>query len=434
MPKLSKELTAKQVKKLSQIGGHHSVGGVKGLTLYVVPNKSGDGFHNCWVFRNQSRDGSCCTSLGQYPDVSLAQAKKMAKVMRAKFNLEKFVTLSGVTSVQSTKAVLKRDESISLGRLIDRFIENQKNGWKHGNRESVRVRSVLRAHLKPLLQKEVAQISSRDLASALTKCYLEKYPTFEKNLPRIQQLFVYAQANEFFDQSKVNPADKNILKVLLPKRVTKQGGNHQPYLAIEEIPRFFKELQKYDYFSAECLKFTILTCVRAGNSRLMTWDELNDDLTVWTIPKAKMKVTENGQHVIPLSTQASAILRKMRDFSAGDDFVFPGRSTGTPLADTSMTMLIRRMHEDDLKMGNNGWYDASSTDGAKRRIAVPHGIARASFHTWVTENSIADQETIDLVLHHGKEKIASSYNHAKKFEAKKQTLQKWADFCCSKCG
>ena len=50
------------------------------------------------------------------------------------------------------------------------------------------------------------------------------------------------------------------------------------------------------------------------------WEEIDLDAKTWTIPahKIKMKVA----HIVPLSTQALAILAKMRAISCNSPFVF----------------------------------------------------------------------------------------------------------------
>ena len=53
----------------------------------------------------------------------------------------------------------------------------------------------------------------------------------------------------------------------------------------------------------------------------MTWDELDADLSIWTIPAARAK---NGvAHIVPLSPQAQAILRAAPRLE-GKSLVFPG--------------------------------------------------------------------------------------------------------------
>jgi integrase len=63
----------------------------------------------------------------------------------------------------------------------------------------------------------------------------------------------------------------------------------------------------------------ILTGQRREEVAGMTWSELSDDLSIWTIPAERSK---NGvAHVVPLSPQAQKILK---DATPRADLVFPG--------------------------------------------------------------------------------------------------------------
>ena len=77
MPKKASALTPLQVKKFSQ-PGLYAVGGVPGLQLRVYDNS------RSWILRvmvgNRRRD----IGLGAYPDVSLAEARELAKDARRK--------------------------------------------------------------------------------------------------------------------------------------------------------------------------------------------------------------------------------------------------------------------------------------------------------------------------------------------------------------
>jgi integrase len=70
------------------------------------------------------------------------------------------------------------------------------------------------------------------------------------------------------------------------------------------------------------VRLLILTGQRREEVAGMTWDEVADDLSAWTISanRAKIGVT----HIVPLSPRAEAILRATPRCE-GADLVFPGR-------------------------------------------------------------------------------------------------------------
>lgn len=72
------------------------------------------------------------------------------------------------------------------------------------------------------------------------------------------------------------------------------------------------------------------------------WAEIDLDRALWTIPSLKMKRTvrekEQGEaHIVPLPTQAVALLRGIQPLTGHGRYVFPGeRSHDRPLSDNSV--------------------------------------------------------------------------------------------------
>ena len=53
-------------------------------------------------------------------------------------------------------------------------------------------------------------------------------------------------------------------------------------------------------------EFLVLTAARTGEVRFATWDEIDRDSRVWTIPATRMKA--GREHRVPLSQRATEIL------------------------------------------------------------------------------------------------------------------------------
>ena len=66
------------------------------------------------------------------------------------------------------------------------------------------------------------------------------------------------------------------------------------------------ELRRQDGVGARALEFAILIAARSGEVFGATWDEIDPDAKIWTIPGARMKAGQ--EHRIPLPTRAHAIL------------------------------------------------------------------------------------------------------------------------------
>jgi integrase len=70
-------------------------------------------------------------------------------------------------------------------------------------------------------------------------------------------------------------------------------------------PAFMSRLRETrSSLSAQALEFTILTAVRSGEVRGMTWGEVDLDAALWSIPAGRMKAGD--AHTVPLSADALA--------------------------------------------------------------------------------------------------------------------------------
>ena len=78
MPKIAKQLSDLQVRRITRVGWH-AVGGVAGLLLQVrKPSKEGAQAPRSWILRVKVGEERQPIGLGSYPQVSLAVAREQA--------------------------------------------------------------------------------------------------------------------------------------------------------------------------------------------------------------------------------------------------------------------------------------------------------------------------------------------------------------------
>jgi integrase len=212
------------------------------------------------------------------------------------------------------------------------------------------------------------------------------------------------------------PQYRNITEGLRARLQPRIGG-HFP--AITE-PRRFGDLLRaiYAYQGGPLVKVALrlapLLYQRPGNLRAMEWAELDLDAALWTIPGAKMKRRvkdkENGPpHVVPLPTQAVALLRDLQSLTGHGKYVFPGeRSHDRPLSDNSVRSALYAM----------GF-------GAEQSW---HGF-RASARTMMVDELDADPLAIEANLAHAvKDSNGRSYNRTQYLKKRFEQIQQWADY------
>jgi integrase len=104
-----------------------------------------------------------------------------------------------------------------------------------------------------------------------------------------------------------------------------------------------QQLKTKPGIAALALQFTILTAVRSGPVRAATWDQINLEDRVWTIPAMHMKAKRPFRAV--LNEQAIEVIKPLMGAS---DYVFPGGKIGKPLSENGMLAVLKRMGRTDI--------------------------------------------------------------------------------------
>lgn len=163
------------------------------------------------------------------------------------------------------------------------------------------------------------------------------------------------------------------------------------------------------------LVLSALLFQRPGNIRSMEWAEVDLDGALWTIPGAKMKRTvkdkaSGAAHLVPLPTQAIAVLRDLHLLTGHGRYVFPSLMTGERcMSENTVNTAIRRM-------------------GYSNDDMTAHGF-RAMARTLMVEKLSVDPEVIEAQLAHGKSgPLGAAYDRAQYMDQRKVMMQVWADY------
>ena len=133
---------------------------------------------------------------------------------------------------------------------------------------------------------------------------------------------------------------------LRPRKVTHRAA----VLEKEKLSQLLMAIDDYaGYFPLVwALKLAPLFFVRPTELRCATWQEFDLEAGEWSIPAERMKMRR--AHIVPLSSQALAILRELKKFSGNGKYLFPSIRTETrPIADATMLNALRRMATRSMK-------------------------------------------------------------------------------------
>ena len=373
-------LSARKVETATP--GKHGDG--RGLFLLVKPSGA-----RSWVLRYQVHGRRRDLGLGAYPDVTLLIARERAlDARRLIANGE-----DPIAKKRQAKPKTFKDAALEL-------IESKRPGWKNA-KHAAQWTSTLETYVFPKIGSvQVARVETADVIAALKPIWAEKPETANRVRQRIEAVLDYATALGL--RAGDNPARwRGHLDHLLPKPTKVRAVKHHPALPHAEIAGFMGDLSNRTGVGARALAFTILTAARSGETRGMTWSEVDFENQIWTIPAQRMKAGK--EHRVPLSDAALAQLGTRRD---NDTLVFESEAKlGKPISDMSMTAVLRRM-------GHGG-------------ITV-HGF-RSTFRDWAGETTGFPREVIELALAHGiKDKAEAAYARSDLFDKRRKLMESWA--------
>lgn len=108
------------------------------------------------------------------------------------------------------------------------------------------------------------------------------------------------------------------------------------------------------------LHFAPHAFVRPGELRMAEWSEFDLDAAEWRIPAERMKM--RAAHLLPLSTQAVAIVRELHPLTCSGRCVFPSlRTVMRPMSDNTINAVLRRIGYSGDEHVGHGFRAMSST-------------------------------------------------------------------------
>lgn len=421
MPRVSKELSAIEVKRLQHDGRRSSngkprnmnfaVGGVSGLQLQVAESGS-----KTWLLRVKVGDKRREIGLGGYPEVSLAGARERARE-------KKEMIRQGVDPVEERKAqkaalIAAQRRGLLFSEAVDRYLAVKLDQYKNAKHRQ-QWRNSLATYAVPELGGMLVQdIEVQDVLRVLEPIWHTTTQTASRLRGRIEAVLSWATVAGH--RSGDNPARwANNLKELLPPPSKVSPTKHFPAVKVKDVSRWFGALKLRKGVGSRALEFVALTGGRSQEVRGALWDEFDFENRIWIVPALRMKMPR--EHRVPLSNDALSLLNELPRFE-GNPLVFPAPRGGM-LSDMSLSGTMRRLHLKDLSDGGQGFFDRVT-----KRPAVPHGL-RSTFRDWVSELSPFPDNMAEMALSHKiSNAVEAAYRRGDMIEKRRQMMEAWSDF------
>jgi integrase len=400
-------LTVKRVTKLLRHGkpGRHRDGDVRGLYLCIGGKRNAH-----WSLRYQLNHRPHWMGLGSAREFSLSQARDRANEQRRRLADKDDPLLlrrADHAAKAATAATIKTFRQCAEGYLKDN--SGQWRNAQHGLQwiatlqtyvypklGALNVGAIGRPHVLDVMRQRVEQ--SRGNPGG--EFFRVRAVTADRVRNRIELILTWAEAHGY--RSGENPARSDLIGNVLPKR-TDKAVVHYAAVPYDEMPALVAALRHHKGISARALEFLILTATRTKEVRGATWDEIDLDNALWTIPAARMKGEK--EHKVPLSDRAVAILHDLPR-EADNPHVFIGAQQPR-LSMAALNKLMKRLRPDE----------------------TVHGF-RSSFSDWAHERTGHSDHSIEISLAHSVgNKVEQAYRRGPMFDKRRRLMADWARFC-----
>lgn len=306
------------------------------------------------------------------------------------------------TDLAERKAAVK---AATFGTVADEYRETMAPKWK-SEKTAVKWKRFAEVHAKAIRKVPVAEISTEDVLKIIRPMWADKPETAGNVRECVKLVLDHAKARGL--RTGDNPAEwKGHLDQILPppKKLTR---GHHAAMPFSEVAEFFERLGSIGGIGARALEFTILTAVRSGETRGATWDEIDLEANVWTIPAERMK---GGKvHRVPLSPRAVAILTDMKARQV-NDLVFPGAKGNAPLSDMTLSKALK---------------------AAGGEAYTVHGF-RSTFRDWVAEQTTFQREVAEAALAHAVgDAVERAYRRGDALDKRRKLMTAWESFVTGK--
>ncbi len=391
MPRLTKPLTATEVKNAKPKDKEYSLVDGQGLKLRILPSGSKQWQLNYYRPTNGKRANY---NLGRFPEVSLAQARKGAI-------LAKELIAQGIDPQEQ-----KQKQQQEYKETHENTFENVSKEWFEIKKDSITpdyavdIWRSLERHVFPKLAKTPIKDITAPLIIELLRPIEAKgsLETVKRLSQRLNEVMNYAtncglvQANPL---SGIKAAFKK------PKK------ENMAALTPAELPELMNAIAHASIKrTTRCLiEWQLNTMTRPSEASGARWEEINVQERIWTIPAERMK--KRRDHRIPLTDQMLAILEVMEPISGHREFVFPSdRDPKKPYNSQTANMALKRM-------------------GFAERT-VSHGL-RSLASTTLNEQGFEPDLIESALAHVDDNQVRSAYNRTDYIERRRPMMCWWSD-------
>ena len=377
-----------------------------GLFLQITPAGG-----KWWRFKYRFNDKEKLLSLGTYPEVPLAgywqdpKAKKQwIDGARDKRNKARELVASGLdpSVVRKVNKDANIESAANSFEVITRtWLKNYSVNLSVATSEK-NLRLFERDIFPWIGAKPIADLKPKDILDSARRIEARgAVDTAKRAIQLCGQVFQQA----VIDEKVMSDPTRDIRRAIKPLKDKHFASLTEP----KEVAELLRAIDAFNgSFVVMCaIRLAPLVFVRPGELRLAKWADINLDASEWRYLVTKT----NTDHLVPLSKQASDILKYLQPYTGSGEYVFQvGNDPKKPMSAATINAALQRMGYD-----------------TKTQI-TGHGF-RAMARTILHERLGFDPHIIEHQLAHAvPDNLGGAYNRTKFIEQRKGMMQQWADY------
>lgn len=369
-------LTVKQLESLKPKNKRYTVTDGYGLTLRVYSSGS-----KVWYYRSTSFGRVLDTKLGNYPEMSLMEARQKTRQLRKEGGLEppNGYTLNDAFNLwcklKKGKIVSYKEEK----RLIERYI------------------------LKPLGTKQLDEITSPLVIQAVRHLEREgKQVTLKRTVMRLREMLDISVCAGLI---QANPLAQ-LSKIFTPPKVTPM-----PSIDWRDLTEAMKVMAGAPEKTRRFFLFSLCSMLRPGENAFIEKSWIVDGAIY--IPAEKMKRRKSFRVPISSLMQELIVKESLGTKFPGSKYLFAGRTKDNHINKQSLSKYLH-------------------TTSLKGKL-VAHGF-RSMARSWLADREVSF-DVAEMCLAHDVGSAASrAYQRSDFFESRKKIMEEWGEYvrACAK--
>ncbi|WP_016955801.1 integrase domain-containing protein [Catenovulum agarivorans] len=391
MARLTVPLTNTQISKAKPKDKEYLLADGDGLNLRVKPSGS-----KTWIFRyyqpiTKKRNN---ISFGQYPSVSLAQARdkrREAKELLAQ-DIDPKVYKDHLQEQQ------KQAIESTFGKMAEKWFELKKTQVKEET--AAKAWQLLNKHVLQHLQNVPIEDLRPKMIVEILHPIAQKgnYETLKRTCRTINEIMRlgvaagYIEFNYLADVTRLFPSPK---------------AQNMPTIRPERLPELMQAIANARInLQTRCLiEWQLHTMTRPIEAATAKWCDIDFQNNTWVIPAERMKMKK--PHTIPLTKQVIKLLEVIKSLNSHREYLFPGHRNPKSHANSQTVNVALK------RMGFAG-------------ELVSHGL-RALASTTLNEQGF-DPDLIESALAHAdRNEVRRAYNRAEYIERRRELMNWWSE-------